>query len=258
MYARDAVDQRFRLAHRYLRRWNDESLPLFDNYVKMSQFGGLWRIFTGGHLQKLLERDYPDTNLPWQVKTRLDRVGNLNDHLERNYMFVGVVYRKRMTDEMPGVFRNPVARDSQAYAQAMVFVPRRRLIKAWVGPRGIITPGSGPPVTGVPGQGLGVPGPPSVLGLPPPPAPPPPPPTPPGSDEEVEEYRAVILRQDARYHPEHWTLINQNWTAQLVPATCRKIPSILSDQPYGLDMPQFDTPDLTEIESDDFLWLSNH
>jgi len=250
-YANDARQQRFRLAHRYLRRWNGESLPIFDSYAKMSQFSSLWRIFTGGHLQKLLEQDYPDTNLPGQVLRRPDRIEDLNEHLEWNYMFVGVVYREQMADRIPGVFQNPVAPDTQAYAQAMVFVPKRRLIKTWVRPGG--GGGGGPggsTQTGIPGQGIG-------LGRPPSPPVPPRPPRQPGDGDPIEPY-AVVVRQNARYHPEPWSLINQNWTAQLVPATCGSISEILSTQPYGSNMPMVDTPDLSGVSDDEFLWLSNH
>jgi hypothetical protein len=213
----------------------------------MSQFSSLWRIFTGGHLQKLLEQDYPDTNLPCQVLTRSDGIRDLNEHLEGHYMLVGVVYRKKMADHLPGVFRNPVAPDTQAYAQAMVFVPRRRLIKVWVGPGGFC-PGGPSAVTGVPGQGAEVGGPPA------PPRPPPAPP-PPGDPDDPH---AAVVRQSARTHPQHWTLVNQNWTTQLVPATSSSIPRILSTPPYGSYIPPMDTPDLSGITSDDFLWLSNH
>jgi hypothetical protein len=248
-YANEARQQRFKLAHRYLRQWNSESLPIFDNYAKMSQFGSLWRIFTGGHLQKLLEEDFPDTNLPSQVLTRPDRIADMNEHLERNYMFVGVVYREKMADRIPGVFRNPVAPDTQAYAQAMVFVPKRRLIKSWVWPGGGGGGSRGSARTGIPGQGIGLDPPPS------PPVPPRPPKPAPGAPSQPY---AVVVRQNAWYHPEPWSLINQNWTAQLVPATCSRIPRILSKQPYGSNMPTVDTPDLSGVSVDEFLWLSNH
>ena len=253
-YAADARLQRFELAHRYLRNWNDESLPLFDGFVKMSQFSSLWRIFTGGHLQKLLEQDYPDINWPFQIRTRLGEIADLNGHLEQYFMVIGVVYREKMSDRIPGVFRNPVAPDTAAYAQAMVFVPRRRLIKVWPGAGG---GGFGESAgTGIPGQGLGGGQP------PPPPTPPPPPPPPPpggGNDPPSEqEIQPFVVRQDIRFHPEDWSLINQNWTAQLVPATCGRIPQILSTPPDSLSSSAFDLPALGELSFEEFLWVSNH
>ena len=253
-YAAEARQQRFELSHRYLREWNLVSLPLFDGYVKMSQFSGLWRIFTGGHLQKLLNEDYPDTNLPFQILTRPREIADLNSHLEQHYMLVGVVHRAKMPDRVPGIFRNPVAPDTAAYAQAMVFVPRRRLIKLWPDDHGQYG-GMPPPSTGIPGQGLGM-GSPPVAPAPPPQQPQPPP----GNEEESdeEELQPIVVRQDVRYHPEPWSLINQNWTAQLVPATCGTIPTILSSPPSDGSSFGFFLPDLRHMSVEEFLWVSNH
>ena len=43
-------------------------------------------------------------------------------------MFVGVVYMKKINDYVPGIFKNPIASDAQAFSQIMMFVPRRRLL----------------------------------------------------------------------------------------------------------------------------------
>lgn len=283
VYMEHARSQRFELAHRYLRNWNDESLPLFDGYVKMSQFSNLWRIFTGGHLQKLLEEDYPHRNLPFQVlappgevadiegrlgyyspdemarlNTYLEgcsgrEAADINRYLEQYCMVVGVVYREKMADRIPGIFRNPVAPDTQAFAQAMVFVPKRRLIKVWPGAGG--GGGFDPSTqTGIPGQGVGVGGPPPAPSPPPPPAPPPPG----GEPPKEEEIEPLVVRQDVWYHPDAWSLICQNWTAQLVPATCSRIPRILSTRPESSASSDFDLPALSELGVEDFLWISNH
>jgi hypothetical protein len=166
-------------------------------------------------------------------------------------MVVGVVYRTKMRDEMPGIFRNPVAPDSQAYAQAMYFVPKRRLIKAWVTRGGSSPPPAPPPwggQTGVPGQ---------RLSLPPRPSRRPPPRGGLGELSPVEHY-FIVRRQNKSYHPEVWSLVHQNWTTQLVPATCPNIPVILSQLPDGLELSEFQPPDLRGITIDDFLWVSNH
>jgi hypothetical protein len=248
-YVKDARRQRFRLAHQYLRRWNSESLPIFDGYAKMSQFSGLWRIFTGGHLQKLLKEDYPDTNLLVQIRTKPGKVEDLNAHLEQDFMLVGVVYRNKFADYMPGVFRNPTEPDMQAYAQVMTFVPRRRLIKSWLGSSRFRPDRS--TRTGVPGQDMQVEGPPR------PPTPPPPPPrTPPRYPQEEEEPEMIVIRQSVHFYPEHWTLVNQNWTTQLVPATSASIREILRTTPY--DLPEMQVPNLAGVSDRDFQWLSNH
>lgn len=67
-YLSDARSQRRKLAHRYLRDWNNESLEAFDQMARMSQFSNLWRIFTCGQLKRLLEEEYPDTNMPFQIR----------------------------------------------------------------------------------------------------------------------------------------------------------------------------------------------
>lgn len=249
-YIRDAKRQRFELAHTYLRQWNDVSLPIFDRYAKMSQFGALWRIFTGGQLRKLLEVDYPNKNLPFQIFTRPERVSDLNRHLEENYMFVGVVYRGKMADQVPAVFHNPVTSDTQAYSQGMIYVPQRRLIKIWVGPGGW-NPGPGTS-TGIPGQDLEVGGPPT------PPVPPRPPQPPPRDGDPPDDRQPLVVRQDPGWYPDQWTLVCQNWSTQLVPATAPRIPEILSSPPELVDMPDVKLPNLSQVTAEDFQWLSNH
>ncbi len=123
-----ARNQRRVLAEAYLSHWNFEKLYYFDNYGKMSQFANIWRIITCGHLEILLEQEYPDSNLPFQIREVPGDSFDQNATLEQDYMFVGVVYQRGMREEMPGIFNNPIEADKQAYAQVSVFVPTRRLI----------------------------------------------------------------------------------------------------------------------------------
>jgi hypothetical protein len=67
-----------------------------------------------------------------------------------------------------------------------------------------------------------------------------------------------VVRQDVRFHPEDWSLISQNWSAQLVPATCERIPQILSTPPDASEGSAFQTPTLGEWAIEEFLWISNH
>lgn len=236
-YLATAQEQRFELAHRYLRGWNMGSLPVFDYQAKMSQFGSLWRMFTGGHLQRLLNEEYPYSNLPFQIETPPVAAAGRNFVLERDYMFVGVVYCRPQPAEMPVLFRRPMSGDLQAYAQAMVFVPTRRIVKSW------ILPGTPPPPeelanSGVPGEGLAV-----SRGQ-----------SPPWSSRRVP----VVIRQSAALHPDQWTLISQNWTAQLVPATSRHILRILSEPPQTDGEVANAVADLTALTEHDLMWLSNH
>jgi len=244
-YFNTAKRQRRSLAHTYLRHWNNDTLRAFDRYGKMSQFGNLWRVFTCGHLEHLLEVEYPNTNLPFVIRHTVSQIDNVNVHLLKDFMFVGVVYREQMRDRVPGVFRNPVPTDTQAYAQIMMYVPRRRLVKGWrvTGQR---PPQRGASQGGVPGESVYLPAPDDGTSEPPPSG---------GEGEEVEWY---VHRQSGRRYPTHWDLQNQNWSVQLVPATAPSIPRILSTQPYVNGITNVDTPDLWGIREEDFLWISNH
>jgi hypothetical protein len=242
-YFRTARDQRERLARRYLRDWNNESLHAFDVHGKMSQFSNLWRIFTCGQLTRLLEVEYPATNLPFQIRDERGDISDVNAHLESDFMFVGVVYRRQLANLVPGVFQNPIRSDTQAYSQIMLFVPRRRLIKAYPS---TVTPETGT-IGGVPGERIPLPGPRT-------PAAPPPPRDP----DEDDEQPWTIVYQSEHWYPHDWNLINQNWTMQLVPATTSTIPAILSTRPEINGVTGFDTPDLRSLTEEDFRWLSHH
>jgi hypothetical protein len=231
-----AVEQREKLAHRYLNEWNNESLTVFDRYARMSQFANLWRGFSCGHLKRLLEVEYPNRNLPFQIRDRIEGPGDQNDYLEQDFMFVGVVYQPRSSDWMPGVFHNPAAFDRQAFAQVSLFVPRRRLIRVQPGP-------GGPPPTSM----GGVPG--GVIIVPPNPVPQPPPPGIPNW---------VVVRQGGGWHPDGWNLISQNWNVQLVPATARQVGQILSSVPYASGMPVASPANWLPLSSDDLGNLTHH
>jgi hypothetical protein len=270
-YMEDARTQRSELAHEYLRRWNNESMQAFDDYGKMSQFGNLWRIFTCGQLQRLLIEEYPETNLPFQIRHKPSDLFNVNGHLEQDFMFVGVVYREKIDDRIPGIFKNPIENSTTAYAQLMMFVPNARLIKQSLNPNATSSGEPGDTGGGIPGEQIPIP----VGGLrgqssvawqsgpgrddsggdsPGTPG------DSPGDDtsEDEDEPPWIVRRQSGRWFPSRWDLITQNWTVQLTPATSGSIPEILSLQPYVNDMPAFVLPDLTPLTSEDLQWLSHH
>lgn len=238
-YFADSIAQRRNLAHSYLADWNNESLVAFDRYGKMSQFANLWRTFTCGYLRQLLEVEYPDRNLLFQIRSRMESTNNQNDYLEFDYMFVGVVYAPRPADFMPGVFRNPSTFDQQAFAQVSMFVPRRRLIRVRPGQNG--SP-QGEFIGGVPG---------GTIILPPDPSPPPPPP----SDDPPEW---IVVRQGRGMHPDSWDLLTQNWAVQLVPATAKYSREILSVPPYVNNVAAGNVPTWTKLSSGDFGSLTQH
>jgi len=231
-YVARARDHRRRLAKVYLARWNNQSMYMFDYEGQMSQFGNLWRSFTCGYLEDLLEVEYPDRNLPMQLRDRegvpkrtcnCDRTdeapppGN-NEYLEDNFVFVGVVYWGKLPEMMPGLYRNPSDSDQIAYAAASVFVPEPRLVWRWHGPGG---GGVRIPVGGVPGDF------PDITyddqaG---------PPPDGEGTWSVIRQYRG----QERHFRPEWkartWNLLNQRWTCQLVPATQASLAEILQTRP---------------------------
>jgi len=247
-YFETAVEQRESLSERYLRDWNNDSLRAFDLLGKMSQFANLWRIVTGGQLKKLLEVDYPESNLPFQIRRQFTRAEatteDFTTELERDYMYVAVAYASPLREKAPGIFRNPLEATSQAYSQVFVFVPRRRLIKVFED--GSITGEGATNFGGVPGQTLELPAPPRNQ-----------PDTP--DDEADPEEQFLISRQSSRSYPEGWNLLTQNWTTQLAPASSAAIPSILSTQPYMDEtMSNITTPDLSGMTTQDLQWVSHH
>lgn len=121
-YQQIARQQREQTATRYLRDWNDRAMQYFDDYAKMSQFGRLWRGFTCGQLEKLLEEEYPDSNLPFVIRYTPAEVGWDQSRLNRDYMFIGVAYRPQIAATMGKVFQTKLESDAQAYAQGLLFV----------------------------------------------------------------------------------------------------------------------------------------
>jgi hypothetical protein len=269
VYARIAKRERHQLSHLYLNQWNDDSLQVFDELGKMSRFSRFWRIYTCGQLEKLL-KEYPDNNLPFQIRHRIAppdatregegiflefEIDDINPHLEQDFCFVGVVYGDQYRETAPGVFNNPTAGDDIAYAQVMVFVPRRRLIKVYPNrnPNG---EGGPPSFGGVPGQSGFLPSRPPVAGS----SPAAPPPAP-GDDPQSDEPEWRVGRQSAAYYPDgitQWHLLNQNWIAQLVPATTGRLPEILSTAPYVNGITEVTPPDLRALSERDLPWLSHH
>lgn len=240
-----ARQQRKRLAETYLRHWNDEALVMFDREAKMCQFGALWRGFTCAYLRDLLEKEFPRSNLPhvlrWEVPDPQyfdpfwDQLPQIKEHLQRHFTYVGVVYWRRLPEIFPRVFRNPLEGDAMAFAEARVFIPHPRLEYQRVDPSG------GPsdiPLGGMPGDF---------------PTLPPDEPLTPGDGPA----RWIVGRQHV---PTEWTLINQNWTAQLVPATVPNLAAILQTPPPVAGWPGYDLrlPDLGGLSTDQIIQISIH
>ncbi len=218
-YFEQARLERQELAKHYLEMWTRDKLKLFDDEAQMSRFSHLWRIFTCAELEVLLEKEYPQTNLPMMIRlpdtgvdwNALSRAGNANDinrNLNRDFQFLCVVYRNHQQETGPGLFKNPLAKhsDAIAFTQISLFLPR---------PRRYLSQGGGSPATNLGGTfGLS-----SGSGGPSPP--------PPGNISPEQE------QWPNENWPTHWDLLNQNWTVKIVPATATAIPTLLQTPPGG-------------------------
>ena len=241
-YVKTASNQRRRMSHRFLNDWNAQLLSAFDQVAKMSQFAGLWRSFTCGYLDKLLDEEYPHTNLPFVILEDLDQTAKSNTALsnaalEKHYSYISVVYWKKLAEFGPKLFKNPLEADAQAFAEVHIFIPRKRL--EWVPEGGS---GNGPdqtPLGGVPGQIAYVPT--SNSGG--------------GSGSGTTTW--VVGRVGG---PKIWNLLNQSWNCQLAPATQSALPTILQSNPElpGFTSAQYKLPNLGGLSSDDLQQISPH
>ncbi len=235
-YMNAARHERDHIAHAYLRQWNSKMMSAFDSLAKMSQFGSLWRGFTCGQLNKLLNQDYPTTNLPFQL--RAANGPQDNNYLEQDYHFVGVAYWPPVPEILPGLFTNPDPSSSQTFAEILLYVPRNRLV--W-GYTSNTTSNPGISIGGVPGNIATLPGsggPPTNTG---------------GGGANTRQ----VVRQgkDTR-----WSLMNQSWTVKLVPAVSTNIPVILSTPPpmYAQGAQQPQVPSLGQGTDVNWSLLYNH
>jgi hypothetical protein len=256
-----AVAQRRALAHLYLDQWNNELLSGFDQVAKMSQFSNLWRSFTCGYLEHLLNVEYPKSNLPMQIYENPAETASPNTSLAKHYTFISVVYWKKMPEAAPGLFKNPLEADDQAFAEVHLFIPRDRL--QWLSQGGTNT-GNQSPLGGVPGEiaegavtaaGNAGGGQASHWVVdryrdPPPSYPSPWFPGPPLPD----------WWNPSPQRPPDWDLLDQRWNCQLAPATQAALATILQSNPdlSGFSSGQYNLPSLGGLSGDDIQQISPH
>ncbi len=220
-----AVEQRRRLSHHYLNDWNNVSMRVFDREAKMSRFSSIWRGFTCGNLERLLNDEFPSSNLPHVIRTRVDEMAETTAHLDQDFTFVGVVYGRHVNELSPGLFRNPAQGDATAFSQVLVFIPKPRLVKRWRRIDDAPPPPQQAPTSinlgGVPGQSVGLPLAQRPVAEPPTP-------------DDDPEWEWFVTRQ---HTPTHWDLLNQYWTVKLVPASTPAVAQILNGQPPASDSP---------------------
>jgi len=279
-----AVRQRRALAVNLLDQWNFDRLQLFNHDARMSTYFALWRMATCGQLEQLLNVEYPHTNLPMvlrhadtgrsmeslisaaehydpgrplsrrrddhypEVMENLRAITDLNRYIEDSFHFVGIVYRRHRNELGPGVFQNPLTAqsDAQTYSQLSLFVPRPRKIKVHIG-GGEDSNGGDSSVVNLGGT-FGFT---SQIEVPRerPPASPPP------ADDSLDQ----VLRERwvLENWPTHWDLLNQNWAVQLVPATARHLPEIMSSNPGG-PVSDLRMPNLSDVPHNVFNRAQTH
>jgi len=265
-YVRRARRQRKRYAQMYLgvgrygarwhwyygnwhaRSWNDQALVFFDREAKMCRFSALWRSFTCGYLEQLLEEEYPYTNLPHLIRSPARNTCNVcgetpdpadlnNEYLRRSFTFLAVTYWRRLPESLPGLFRNPTQSDDLAYAEVRMFIPRRRLRWYASGPGGTPHPD---PMGAIGGQFPELPAwEPGDAG---------------GGNGDV---RWWVGRQSV---PTAWNLFNQHWTCQLVPATQDCLAAVLQTPPPVAEFAaeEIRLPNLGGVGSQDLRRISPH
>ena len=221
--------ERKSMVNHYLALWNGKTLLFFDREAKMSQFSALWRSFTCGQVHKLLEEEYPDTNLPMMIRTEGSDVPDGNVHIDQFFTFLAVVYWKKVPEWLPRIFRTQ-SPDSVAYAEVQVFLPQAR-IEWWQDPPRVVEIG------GVPGEF---------------------PPLPPDTEypDLPPDNRPWIIRREAI--PQSWDLWNQQWTCQLAPTTVSNLGTILRTRPPCLVGTNFSLPDFGGLNADDIGRISAH
>jgi hypothetical protein len=188
--------------------------------AKMSRFIDLWRIFTCGQLNELLNIEYPTTNLPHMFRTLPNQLDQ--NKLEQDHMFVSVVYWPQKPQFFPGMFRHPLERDAIAFSQVFVFIPEARFTRGgncangWCRLVRVQVPGSNPPV-----------------------------------------YTWECLASIRENWPREWDLFNQNWMAKLVPATATTLADVIRTPPTGIASAA-QPPNLTGITTQDISYVNMH
>jgi hypothetical protein len=248
-----------------------EILPGGAPAGKASALYWIWTIYTCAHLNRLLDIEYYGTNIPHVYRVpnnafagagqgcqprpgqydcgclgrtyrnlmyqNLDPLQNPQQpwHLDQYHMFIGVAYWPAMKQTSPTFFRYPLAFDSMAFAQATVFIPRaryRRYVpwsdRDWLAPTG---------VDQVTGNRLYAN----------------------AYDNWPQDWEQLQTVQplNLKWIPV-WHLGNQNWMAQLVPATHNNIPSILQSTLAQQFVPNFRPPNFGGMSPADLRRINTH
>jgi hypothetical protein len=224
--------QREDMATHYLSEWIRVWMGPYFSHVgqrdgshtaKMSNLINLWRSATCEHLHRLLDEEYPLTNLPHVIRdqppavsvaqSNPSSIAERNNILEREYTFVAVAYWPHLSETFPGLFRNLLERegnsDALTFAQATLYLPEPRLRQPWLVP----------------------------------------------SRDFFGEINGWHAHRDN--WPTHWDAFNQNWMAKLVPARSPSVLPILQSQPGG-SLAGFRPPQLGGVTMDEINGVNMH
>ncbi|MFN0054425.1 MAG: Tad domain-containing protein [Planctomycetales bacterium] len=212
----------------YLEQWTADRLRFFTREAKMSQFINLWRTLTCAQLERLLHEEYPLANLPHLIRPTeqgydpetlraSENQPLINEYLDRHFTFVGIVYRTKLPETFPGVFKNRIDPDSQTFAQIALFIPQARMWRVMAGGGRPGSPGPGANDTNI-GGGFGV-----DVSLPANPDP-----VNPGAPGGGSTPTHQFVSEN---WPHHWDLWNQHWHVQLTPVVSERIVDLLQAQP---------------------------
>jgi len=179
--------------------------------------------------------------------------------LEQYHSFVGVVYWPHLTQTSPLFFRYPLNIDSMAYAQASVFIPRKRYHKRyWVSPgpfRHLLDRGwfidhtEVRPGKMIPTDYLNAIGEERLLNE--------------WSENNYDNWPQE-WDPDQPVHPVNlqwvpqWDIGNQNWSARLVPATSDNLPAILQSPLARKFAPDVHVPNLGGISAAQLRRVNTH
>ena len=127
-YIERGTEERWTTSFNYLQQLNDTMLVDFERIGDMSQFKPMWEGFTRGYLTELLLEEYPDRNIPYQIRIDPAQDSDTRRYIENEFMFVGAVYWEQMDETLPGLFRNPNDADGVAFSQAQLMLPVPRFL----------------------------------------------------------------------------------------------------------------------------------
>lgn len=240
-YLEKARRMRERRAKQYLNQLNRQALWVFDHPATLSRFNDLWRGYTCGQLMKLLNEEYPTSNLPFMIRAEerevLEGYRAPNDLLETDFTFLAVVYAHHLPSMAPKIFPSPISGDALTFAQVRLFVPWRRL-QYWSRYEGGSTEPAtpfDPPPASTPGQIVGW-----TVGR--------------------QHWRTL---RDSGQPPlpdqqNAWDLFNQSWAVQLVPATHPNVATILQTSPPLPELAGYQLPNLGGLSTEEIKRISLH